>query len=141
MRARVTRVGPLVVLGLLAVLNLARGAIHAFSPDGGARSIAGLDLSGNRQTILSLFATLGLGQIVAGLFQLFVLVFRRDLIAIALGYQLAATMAAVFNLYFYRVFPVQVPGAPFNVAVLIVVALAFLLSLGAADRPTAGPAR
>ena len=129
MTKRVLNLVPLIVLGLLALLNLARGSIHAFAPDGGAHSIAGLDLSQSRQTILSLFATLGFEQIVVGLFELFVVVLRRDLVAIALGLQLALTAAGVGNLYFYRTFPVLVPGAPFNVAVLVVVAIAFLASL------------
>lgn len=120
---------PVLVLALLMLLNVARGGIHAFAADGGAHSIAGLDIIENRQTILSLFALLGLHQIIAGLFQLFVLVFRRDLIAIALGYQLAETIAGVANLYFYRTFPVNVPGAPFNAAILVIVALAFILAL------------
>ena len=52
---------PPIVLALFALINLARGSIHAFAPDGGAHSIAGLDLSTNARTILSLFARLGAG--------------------------------------------------------------------------------
>ena len=61
---------PALVLMLMSLINLGRGAIHAFAPDGGAGSIAGLDLTHDRQTILSLFAVLGLGQMVKGAAQL-----------------------------------------------------------------------
>jgi len=128
-RRSAANLAPFFILGLVAALNLVRGGIHAFSVDGGAHSIAGLDIAENRQTILSLFAILGFHQIVAGLFEAYVLVFRRDLITIALGVQLAETIAGVTNLYLYRTFPVSVPGAPFNLAVLFFVGTAFLLSL------------
>jgi hypothetical protein len=109
---------PLFVLALFALINLARGCIHAFAPDGGAHAIAGLDLSSNAQTILSLFAQMGFHQIVMGLFQIFVLAWRRDLIVIALAIQTAETAFGVGNLYFYRTFPVVVPGAMFNAGLL-----------------------
>src|SRR5258707_15854554 len=101
---------PLVVLAFFALTNLVRGSIHAFAPDGGAHSIAGLDLSTNAQTILSLFAGMGFHQIVMGLFQLFVLLRRRDLIVIARVLQTAETLLGVGNLYFYRTLPVVAPG-------------------------------
>ncbi len=109
---------PLLVLALFAAINLGRGCIHAFALDGGAHSIAGLDLSSNAQTILSLFAELGFHQIVMGLFQIFVLAWRRDLVVIALAIQAAETALAISNLYFYRTFPVVVPGAMFNAGLL-----------------------
>jgi hypothetical protein len=121
-------------LALLAILNLVRGSIHAFAPDGGAHSIAGLDIAGARQTILSLFATIGLQQIVLGLFEGFVVVVRRDLVTLALALQAGETIAGLANLYFYRTLPVVVPGMPFNIGVLVVVALALLASLSAPRR-------
>ena len=117
---------PLFVLVFFALINLVRGSIHALAPDGGAHSIAGLDLSSNAQTILSLFAGLGLHQIVMGCFQVFVLLRRRDLILIALALQTAETVAGLGNLYFYRTLPVVVPGEIFNTGLLglLLVALA-----------------
>ena len=44
---------------LMAGLNLFRGSVHTFRDDGGAQSIAGIDLSENREVILSLIATAG----------------------------------------------------------------------------------
>lgn len=125
---------PRVVLALMMLTNFGRGLIHAFAPDGGAHSIAGLDLSTARQTILSLFALMGFHQLVAGGFQLYVLALRRDLVLLALVLQTVETLLGVANLYFYRTLPVAVPGAPFNAAVLIILALATLI---AARSPTA----
>jgi hypothetical protein len=99
-----------------------------------AHSIAGLDLAPNRQTILSLFAILGMQQIVTGVFEVFVLAFRRDLVLLALSFQAALTLAGVINLYFYRVLPVPVPGAPFNAVLLV----ALLISLGIMTRGRSG---
>ena len=120
---------PTIVLGLIMVINFARGSIHAFAPDGGAHSIAGLDISQSEQTILSLFAVMGFHQIVAGLFQLFVLTFRRDLVLLALVLQSIETAFGVANLYFYRTFPVVVPGAAFNAVILAVLLLATAIAL------------
>jgi hypothetical protein len=124
---------PALVLLLMAVINLGRGAIHAFSADGGAQSIAGLDLTHDRQTILSLFAVLGLGQMVKGAAQLFIVARRRDLVGLFLALQVADTALAVANLYLWRPLPVSVPGQPFN---LLLLALQ-LAALAIAVRPRA----
>ena len=117
---------PLLVLALFALINIGRGCIHAFAPDGGAHSIAGLDLTTNAQTILSLFALMGFNQIAMGLFEIFTLIWRRDLMAIVLTLQALQTALGVVNLFFYRTLPVHVPGEPFN-AVLLAVLLVTLL--------------
>jgi hypothetical protein len=130
---------PIAVLALMALINIGRGAIHAFAPDGGAHSIAGLDLSANQPTILSLFATLGLSQIVKGLFEGWVVLFRRDLVALFLLMQVVDTALAMANLYFWRPFPVTVPGQPFNIALLVlqVATLALAWRTGSPAQPPA----
>jgi hypothetical protein len=135
--SRVARALPLIVLALMAFINIGRGCIHSFAPDGGAHSIAGLDLTTNQQTILALFAQLGMQQIVIGLFETFVLFFRRDLAVIALGLQTAGTLAGVFNFYLWRVLPVHVPGAPFNAAIAVVLVLTFLIALATREKTSA----
>jgi hypothetical protein len=119
---------PRIVLALLMLTNFGRGCIHAFAPDGGAHSIAGLDLSTARQTILSLFAVMGFHQLVAGAFQLYVLAVRRDLVLLALVLQTAETLLGVVNLYVYRTLPVPVPGAPFNAFILVVLTIAVVIA-------------
>lgn len=54
----------LVAYGLLRVLT---GAWHMFAPDGGAMSIAGLDLSLEGPAIVALFAWAGATQLAIGL--------------------------------------------------------------------------
>lgn len=119
---------PTIVLALFALLNLVRGSIHAFAPDGGAHSIAGLDLTTNVQTILSLFATLGLHQIVMGLFEGWIVVLRRDLVRVALVLQTLETALGVANLYFYRTLPVHVPGERFNAILLGVLVVTVVIA-------------
>jgi len=132
------RLVPILVLGAFALLNLVRGSIHAFAPDGGAHSIAGLDLSNNAQTILSLFATLGLHQIVLGLFEGWIVVWRRDLVRAVLVLQTVETALGVANLYFYRPLPVHVPGERFNailLGILVITLIATWRSAAPAPRP------
>ena len=74
-----------------------------------------------------------------GLLELYVLALRRDLLVIALGYQLLLTISGVANLYFYRTLPVPVPGAPFNAALLAVIAVAFIIALTSRSRPAPSP--
>jgi hypothetical protein len=127
-RPAAARAFPLLVLALMMLTNFARGSIHAFAPDGGAHSIAGLDLSHARETILSLFAVMGFHQLVAGGFELYVLAWRRELVLVALVLQTAETTLGVINLYLYRPMPVAVPGAPFNAAILVILLAATLIA-------------
>jgi hypothetical protein len=113
----------------MALVNLGRGAVHTFAPDGGAHSIAGLDLGANAQTILSLFATLGLGQMVKGAFEGWVVLRRPDLVRLFLALQVADTALAMANLYLWRPLPVTVPGQPFNLALLVIQVVALAIAL------------
>ena len=128
---------PVGVLALMALINLGRGAVHSFAADGGAVSIAGLSLGDQGPTILSLFATLGLGQMVMGGFQTYVVLRRRDLVGLFLGLQLATTLVAMINLYLWRPLPVLVPGQPFNIALMLLQATAFAIALRASAKSPA----
>jgi len=121
---------PRVVLGLTGLINLVRGGIHAFAPDGGAHSIAGLDLGDDSATVLSLFATLGLQQIVLGLFELYVLGAPR-LVTLFLALQTLTTAVALINLYAWRPLPIVVPGQPFNVAIFAIQLVALTIAVTA----------
>lgn len=126
---------PPIILGLFALMNLARGGIHAFSPDGGAGTIAGLDLSTSADTIIPLFALIGVNQIGVGLFEGYVLAARRDLIALGLGVQALLTAGAVANLQFWRPLPVEVPGEIFNTVLLPIVVIAWLVAVYGDRKP------
>ncbi|WP_298162181.1 hypothetical protein [Brevundimonas sp.] len=123
------KLGPSIVLGLFALMNLARGGVHAFSPDGGAGTIAGLDLSTSADTIIPLFALIGVNQIGVGLFEGFILAARRDLVTLGLGLQALLTAGAVVNLQFWRPLPVEVPGEVFNTILLPIVVIAWLVAV------------
>ena len=64
------------------------GMIHSFLPDGGAGTIAGLDLSHNRQLILGLFAWAGATQIAHGIVTLIVALFYHSLVPLFLAVSL-----------------------------------------------------
>jgi len=64
-------------LGLAGVLTLIPALIHSFLPDGGAQSIAGLDLGDRRDLVIGLFRWEGATQLALGL----------AVLAVALRYQ------------------------------------------------------
>ena len=47
------------LLALFGILTVIPGCIHVFVPDGGAGSIAGIDLSQNGRVIIAVFAWAG----------------------------------------------------------------------------------
>ena len=73
------------LLAVLAVLTIVPGLIHTFLPDGGAGTIAGLDLSANRGMVVGLFALAGATQIALGLVMLVVALRYRPLAPLLLG--------------------------------------------------------
>ena len=72
-------------LALLAVLTIVPGCIHTFLPDGGAGSIAGIDLGACGPTIIALFAWAGPTQIALGLVMLVVSLRYRSLVPLVLA--------------------------------------------------------
>lgn len=71
-----------VFLGLVALLTLAPGLIHSFLPDGGAQSIAGLDLGDRRDIVVGVFRWEGATQLALGLGMLAVALRYRPLTAL-----------------------------------------------------------
>lgn len=110
--SRLTLIG----LGLLGLINLVRGAIHVFLPDGGAGVIAGLDLSTNREAILFLFAGLGAGQIAAGLVDLAVVARWRAFAVPLLVIEVLRGMLFTAVTQLWKPPPVEVPGERFVMA-------------------------
>jgi hypothetical protein len=72
-------------LSLFSMLTIVPGCIHTFAPDGGAGSIAGLDLSRNGRVIVALFAWAGATQIAFGLATLIVSLRYRSLVPLMLA--------------------------------------------------------
>lgn len=72
---------PFYVFALYAILSTARSCIHIFSPDGGAGSIAGLDLTvSGADGILFAFALWGSSQLLLSIIQLIVVIRYRALV-------------------------------------------------------------
>ena len=72
---------PFYIFTLYAILSTARSCIHLFAPDGGAGSIAGMDLSvAGAQGIIFAFALWGSSQLLFALIQLLVVIRYRSLV-------------------------------------------------------------
>jgi len=71
---------PVYVFCVLAVIGAARSCIHLFSRDGGAGSIAGMDLSSGANGIIFAFALWGSAQLIYAVVQLVVAFRYRSLI-------------------------------------------------------------
>ncbi|MBP6011957.1 MAG: hypothetical protein KBA31_07000 [Alphaproteobacteria bacterium] len=98
------------VIALLGLINLGRGSIHMFAPDGGLQMIAGLDISQSTPVALSLIAAVGAGQLSFAIID-FAAVFRfREFVRPLLLVHLAQTALTVFLLFVWRPMPHDVPG-------------------------------
>lgn len=73
------------VLTVFGVLSIIPGSIHTFAPDGGAGTIAGIDLSHNGGVIIALFAWAGATQIAFGFIALIVSLRYRTLVPLLLA--------------------------------------------------------
>lgn len=72
---------PAVVFGVLTVVSIVRSCIHLLAPDGGAGSIAGMDLAvAGADGIVFAFALWGSAQLVYALLQLLVVIRYRSLV-------------------------------------------------------------
>ncbi len=120
----------------IGIMNLGRGSIHVFRSDGGAASIAGIDLTQNGEVILTLFASMGLTQILLGVIDLAVGLRCRALAPLLLGYHLLQQIGAAIILWWWRPLPVEAPGKFGAVVVIPMVAVAFFC---ATRRPRARP--
>lgn len=121
--SRIT-VGLLVLLGLI---NLGRGAIHAFAPDSGAGSIAHFDLSQGGPTIVFLLAMVGAGQIGSGVVDLLVAARFRAFAAPLLAVELLRALIGLYIAFVSKSVGTGYPGAKGIVAsaVLLTAAVAW----------------
>ncbi|HME71737.1 MAG TPA: hypothetical protein VKM54_17975 [Myxococcota bacterium] len=118
-----------VVLAGLGVLDLVRGSIHLFAPDGGAGRIAGIDLTRGGEVIVMLFAVMGANQILWGLLNLLVALRYRTFVALLLLLQIAQHVLAAWILWIYKPLMVPAPGKYGVLATLPLLALALWLSM------------
>ena len=109
-----------IFLVLHGLMNLGRGTIHSFTSDGGASSIAGIDLLQNGEVILSLFAAMGVGQLLMAVVDLAVGLRFRALAPLLVGYHCVQQIAVSLVLWFWRPLPVEAPGK-FGAVLMIVI--------------------
>jgi hypothetical protein len=84
-------------LGLAALLTIGPGLIHSFAPDGGAVSIAGLDLGDKRELVIGVFRWEGATQLALGLAMLAVAVRYRTLVPLFLALLMLETALDVLQ--------------------------------------------
>ena len=72
---------PVYVFALIAIISTVRSLIHLLAPDGGAGSIAGMDLAvAGASGIIFAFALWGSSQLIYALIQLVVIIRYRSLV-------------------------------------------------------------
>ena len=117
-------------------MNLFRGSIHLFKADGGAASIAGIDLSLNGEVILSLFAAAGLGQLIMAVIDFAVALRYRALVPLLVGYHLIQQIGAALIVWWWRPLPLEAPG---KYGALYLIPVVLLALWAATRRRTAEP--
>ncbi len=131
---------PFYVFTVYAILSAVRSCIHLLAPDGGAGSIAGMDLTvAGAQGIIFAFALWGSSQLLFAIIQLLVVVRYRSLVPLMYGMlilevllrQLVGSMKPV-------TFAHTPPGATGNQLVLPLAVLMLGLALWSACRQPAG---
>ncbi len=116
---------------LVAVIGTVRSCIHIFSPDGGAGSIAGMEMAvtGANEVIFA-FALWGAEQLVYVLIQWAVILRYRSLVPLMWGVQILETLG---RMLVGRIKPVSFaytpPGAYQNYIYLALAVLMLALSL------------
>jgi hypothetical protein len=115
-------------LAFAAVTTILPGCIHAFLPDGGAGTIAGLDLTQSGAIIIGAFAWAGATQIVHGLAMLAVALWYRTFVAMFLALTLIERVVMTLNWWVLK--PAATGHRPpevYATLVLLPVLVAFLV--------------
>ncbi|HEX5264451.1 MAG TPA: hypothetical protein VFW13_13040, partial [Phenylobacterium sp.] len=124
-------------LALLALLTLGPGLIHSFLPDGGAGTIAGLDMGDKRDVVIGVFRWEGATQLALGLALLAVSLRYRTLTPLFLALVLLEqVLVALQGWVFAPPANNHHPPAHYGALVVIVLSAIFLaLSLRRGPRP------
>jgi hypothetical protein len=111
----------LIVVAIIGLINLGRGSIHLFAPDGGLEMIARLDISAAPQIILSFIGAVGAGQISFALVDFAAVARFRTFVRPLLLIHTAQQILTVFLLYVWRPLPHEVPGQWGALAALVII--------------------
>jgi hypothetical protein len=118
------------VFALLSVVSFVRSCIHLFAADGGAGTIASLDLSQGRENIIFSFGLWGLSQLLFALMQLLVAFRYKSLIPLMYVFLVIETLGRMYvggvKPPIYSRVP---PGAVANHVILPLAAVMLALSL------------
>lgn len=122
---------PAYVFALIAIVSTARSLIHIFAPDGGAGSIAGMDLNvAGANGIVFAFGLWGTAQLIYALIQLAVAFRYRSLIPFM---YILLILETLLRMLIGRIKPVHFahtpPGAIGNWVILPLAVLMLALSL------------
>ena len=114
-----------IFLAIHGAMNLFRGSIHLLKSDGGAASIAGIDLSLNGAVILSLFAAAGWGQLLMAGIDFAVAFKFRALARYLLAYHFIQVLGVSVIVFWWRPMPLpDAPGKPAQLLLLPLIAIA-----------------
>ena len=122
---------------IIALVSLARSLAHIFLPDGGAGSIATIDLGvEGAGTIVSMFALWGLSQLLMSVFYVIVYFRYKSLIPLMYIFVIAEYAGRIAIGQFKPVETVGVaPGAVGNFLILPLAIVLFLFSMGEGNAP------
>jgi hypothetical protein len=122
---------PVYVFTVLAVISTVRSCIHLLAPDGGAGSIAGMDLTvAGSNGIVFAFALWGSAQLIYALIQLAVAFRYRSLVPFMYTLLIVETLLRMLVGHMKPViFAHTPPGAIGNYVILPVATLMLVLSL------------
>jgi hypothetical protein len=116
-----------VILCGLGLFNVIRGAYHWLSPDSGAASVAGFDLSSNGAAIIYLLAVAGVAQLAFGLLDIYVAWSERRAVALMLALESLKSAMLLLTDYWIKPPGVPIPGRYAHWAVLIVSLLTLIV--------------
>jgi hypothetical protein len=129
---------PFYVFILVAIIGTVRSCIHIFSPDGGAGSIAGMDLtvSGANEVIFA-FALWGAEQLIYALLQWVVILRYRSLVPMMWGVQFLETLGRMLPGQLKPItFSHTPPGAYQNYIYLVLAVVMLALAIWSAYHQT-----
>jgi hypothetical protein len=129
---------PFYIFALYAIVSMVRSCIHLLSPDGGAGTIAGMDLSvAGANGIIFAFALWGSSQLLFAIIQLLVVTRYRSLVPFMwLMLALEVLLRELVGKMKPVTFAHTPPGAIGNQLILPLAALMVVLSVWSAYRST-----
>lgn len=123
------------LLAVLAVLTILPGTVHVFLPDGGAGTIAGVDLGTCSASIVACFAWAGATQIAFGMTMLLVALRYRSLVPMLYVLVLGERMLHALNGWLLKPGGGHHPPEHYAVLVVLPVLLAALAASLRRGRP------